>query len=143
LREPHIFFTFTGDDFQIRNTQILVYSKKVFTPTCRNCRVGDLVDWSFQTPGDQHLGLGYITMHGVTTTGVEYLGSMRFDVTPTPFPDGPTSGRREFVAPFSFSADIRGVKDGVELFSAPFSGEGSGPRRLLPIVHSTGYVRRR
>lgn len=117
------FFTFIGEEFQIRNTQILFYPVKVFAPKCRPCRVGELVDWSFQTPGDQHLGLGDITMHGVTTTGVEFLGSLRFDAVPTPFPDG-TGSLRLFVAPFAFSAEIRGVRDGVELFSAPFSGVG-------------------
>jgi hypothetical protein len=118
------FFTFIGDDFRIySNRQLLLTTCQLFTPQCSVCRVGELVDWSFTTPGDQHLGLGDITMHGVTTTGVEFLGSLKFDVVPAPFPDG-TDSLRLFVAPFSFSAEIRGVRDGVELFSAPFSGVG-------------------
>lgn len=118
-------FDFVGDDFQIRTPYtILTMTSKLFAPRCVLCRVGELVDWSFEIAHEQRLGVGDVTMNGVTYTRVELLGTMRFDVVPTPLPAGTDPFNVPFVAPFSFSADMRFVGEGGELFSTSLVGGG-------------------
>lgn len=128
------FFTFNGADFRIATSDlsILLYATKDFARCETNgiapCGAfeseGQLIDWSFHTPGDEQLlGRGDATVDGTTATGVDFLGSMRFDVVPTPLSSG-GSLDFDFVAPFSFEATIRGVQSGQQLFAHQLTGGG-------------------
>jgi hypothetical protein len=62
-------------------------------------------------------------LDGETASNVDFLGSLRFDVVPTPLTPNET-GDFDFIAPFTFSAMIRGVQNGEELFARQFAGNG-------------------
>lgn len=128
------FFTFNGADFSIATSDlsILLYATKDFArcemnniaPCVAFESEGQLVDWSFHTTGEEQLlGRGDATVDGMTATGVDFLGSMRFDVVPTPLSPG-GSLDFDFVAPFSFEATIRGVQGGDQLFAHQLTGGG-------------------
>ena len=85
---------------------------------------GTLSDWSFQTTGgEQLLGKGNVSLAGVQTSGVEFVGAMQFNAVPTPIVPN-EAGDFDFIAPFSFSATIRGLKGGEELFAQQLTGRG-------------------
>lgn len=131
-------FTLAGHGFNLAT----VYSGEIFSdklfnrggepgtgfpPTsCFSCpeAEGEIVDWSFRTAdGEQLLGKGSASIDGINATNVDFLGSMQFDVVPTPLLSGGTNDF-EFVAPFVFQAMIRGVQNGQELFARQFTGRG-------------------
>jgi len=123
---------FAGPGFDLRSTAVTVYSPKHFSGQCGTdsafgfCpqAAGELVDWSFATTGgEQLLGRGNATIDGLSATGVDFLGSMRFDVVPLPLVPN-AAGDFDFVAPFSFTATIRGTQGGAELFAHQFTGSG-------------------
>jgi hypothetical protein len=117
-------FTFNGDGFSLATTEFLISSTKQFPTQCFFCAEGELIDWSFETTGDEQLlGRGNAALDGVTATNVDFVGSMRFDAVPTPLSSGGLA-EFEFVAPFSFQAMIRGVQGGNELFAREFTGGG-------------------
>ena len=116
-------FLFQGEGFSLQTTELLLYSSKTFEPQCSQCAPGQLVDWSFRTNGDQLLGIGNATIGEDSAPDVEFRGMLDFRVTPTPFPEGDDLGAR-FVAPFSFSGNIRGVQGGMMLFDQQFFGSG-------------------
>ena len=125
-------FTFNGSGFSLTTTGIGIYSTKQFPGRCDPSASpfgfcaeasGDLTDWSFQTiGGEQLLGTGNVTLDGVNATNVDFVGAMQLSVVPTALtPDG---NDFDFVAPFSFSATIRGIQGGDELFARQFTGLG-------------------
>jgi hypothetical protein len=116
-------FFFSGAGFTLNTTELLIYSPKTFPPQCFQCASGQLVDWSFRTDGDQLLGIGSVTIGGVSASDVEFWGTLDFQATPTPFPAGDAFGAR-FVAPFSFTGSIRGLQGGIVLFDEQFFGGG-------------------
>jgi hypothetical protein len=136
-------FTFTGDNFAlttigpnglspVQSDGLGIYSTKDFPGRCPSgapwgfCSeaTGALVDWGFQTTGgEQLLGKGNATLDGVTATNVSFLGSMSFDAVPTPLTPNEI-GDFDFIGPFSFTATIRGLQNGQELFSRQFVGSG-------------------
>lgn len=128
-------FTFNGSDFSLTTTAIGIYSPKVLPGRCGASgpdapfgfcaeAAGALADWSFQTTGgEQLLGTGNALIDGVNATDVDFVGSMHFNVVPTPLVPNET-GDFDFVAPFSFTATIRGLQGGEELFAREFAGLG-------------------
>ena len=126
-------FTFTGSDFSLETTEFGNYATKEFPGRCEPAGwplgfcaepAGTLTDWSFHTTGgEQLLGTGNVMLDGVNATEVDFLGSMRFDVVPTPLIPNEI-GDFDFIAPFSFQAMIRGVHGGSEIFARQFSGSG-------------------
>jgi hypothetical protein len=137
-------FTFSGANFAVTTIGpdglspvqadgLGIYSTKLFTGWCNPSgspfefcpqAAGDLVDWSFQTTGgEQLLGRGNVMLDGETATNVDLVGSMRFDAVPTPLTPNEI-GDFDFLAPFSFSATIRGIQNGQELFAREFTGFG-------------------
>jgi hypothetical protein len=117
-------FTLTGSGFSLQTTELLITSSKLFPPQCSQCAPGELVDWSFQTNGEQLLGKGNASIGAVNATNVDLVGTLLFDAVPTAFPaGGPLSA--VFVAPFVFSGLIRGVQGGQELFAQQFTGQGA------------------
>ena len=125
-------FTFNGAGFILTTTGIGHYMTKLFPARCsqtswpfQSCpqAEGTLADWSFRTTGEQLLGTGDVMLDGVNATNVDFIGSMRFDVVPTPVSSG---GKLEFgwSAPFSFNGMIRGMEGEEELFARQFIGSG-------------------
>jgi hypothetical protein len=125
------FFTLMGSGFNLSTTAVGVYIPKVFPGRCEPTGLGfcqeaegTLVDWSFRTTGgDQLLGRGDVTLDGTTRSNVDFVGSMRFDVVPTPLSPGGMLDF-DFLAPFSFSAVIHGLQNGQEVFFRQFTGQG-------------------
>jgi len=127
-------FSFHGNGLALTTTALGIYSPKDFPARCTGsgsplgfCGEDDgaLVDWSFHTTGgEQLLGTGDFDLDGMSGTNVDFMGSMRMDVVPTPLTSGGT-GDFDFVAPFLFEATIRGVQGGQELFSRQLTGRGS------------------
>ena len=124
-------FNFTSPNLSFATTEFLIYATKSFarcaTPGVFPCfsieQEGQVIDWSFQSPGDQLLGTGTATVDGVTTSNVDFFGSMEFNVVPMPLsPNG--SLDFDFIAPFSFEAMIRGLQGGNVLFANSFTGSG-------------------
>lgn len=137
-------FTFAGPGFSVTTIGsdglspvqpdgLGIYSTKMFPGRCDPSgspfsfcaeAEGALVDWSFETTGgEQLLGRGNVTLGGENATNVDFVGSMQFDVVPTPLSTGGVLDF-DFVAPFSFEATIRGVQNGQELFARQFIGTG-------------------
>ena len=125
-------FSFSGNGFSVTTTAIGIYSKKQFPGRCDPSSQfgfcpeteGQLVDWSFRTTGgEQLLGTGDVTVNGTNATNVNLVGSMRFDVAPTPLSSGGTNDF-DFIAPFTFAADIRGMQGATELFTRQLTGRG-------------------
>jgi hypothetical protein len=137
-------FTFNGDGFSLTTTGpdgrspvqpdgLGIYSTKLFPSRCDPSGMqfgfcpeaeGALVDWSFQTTGgEQLLGKGNLMLDGVSATNVDFVGTMQFNVVPTPLAPNET-GDFDFVAPFLFEAMIRGIQGGEELFARHFTGLG-------------------
>lgn len=82
------------------------------------------MDWSFQTGGEQLLGRGNATIGGFSGSGVDFVGALSFEATPTPFPmEGETNV--VFTAPFTFTGYIRGLTGGEQQFIQDFVGAGT------------------
>jgi len=126
-------FRFNGDSFSLATTTFGNYTTKLFPGRCDPSgwqfgfcaeATGDRVNWSFRTTGgEQLLGTGNAMVDGVNASNVEFRGSMRFDVQSLPLSPNEI-GDFDFVAPFLFEANIRGVQNGAELFSRQFTGRG-------------------
>jgi hypothetical protein len=116
-------FSLSGSGFSLQTTELLITSSKLFPPQCSQCAQGELVDWSFQTTGEQLLGRGNANVGAVSGSGVDFVGSLLFEATPTPFPPGGALSA-VFIAPFAFSGVVRGLQGGVELFAQEFAGQG-------------------
>ena len=119
------FYNLNGEGFSLATTGIGIYANKVLPGQCGSVQTlpfcpqaeGSVVDWSLHTVGgEQLLGRGNVTVDGVNATGVDFVGSVQFDATPTALNSGGTLDF-DFVAPFSFAATIRGLQGGQELFS--------------------------
>jgi hypothetical protein len=125
--------TINGENFSLATTSINHYWTKELPGWCfpsasgfEFCpqAAGSVVDWSLHTTGgEQLLGTGNVMLDGETASNVDFFGSLRFDVVPTPLTPNET-GDFDFIAPFSFSAMIRGVQGGEELFARQFAGNG-------------------
>jgi hypothetical protein len=117
-------FVFQGPGFALSTSEFLIFSTKVFPPQCVFCAEGEIVDWSFTTPGQQLLGRGDATIDGATATGVDFIGTMSISAVPTALPPSADGLDVDFVAPFAFNAVIRGVQAGQDLFVRQFVGSG-------------------
>src|SRR5687767_6262817 len=135
-------FTFSGPGFvlttigadgrsPLQPDGLGIYATTTFPGRCENpfgfCpeSAGALVDWSFQTTGgEQLLGRGSVSLDGVNATNVDFVGTMQFNAVPTLLTPNET-GDFDFVAPFSFTAAIRGIQGGEELFARQITGLGS------------------
>lgn len=132
-------FTFAGDGFRLQTAVPdpldLIQSIKLFERGPESERIGQfpgfaietegqVLDWGFETTGgEQLLGRGDVSLGGITASNVDFRGSVRFDAVPTPLISN-GSLDFEYVAPFSFTAMIRGVQNGQELFAREFIGRG-------------------
>jgi hypothetical protein len=125
-------FTFNGEGFALRTTEIGIYTTNIFPGRCGNfpfsfCQEaeGTPSDWSFRTAGgEQLLGRGNVMLNGVNATNVDFVGTIQFNVVPTPVFSGGALEGFGVVAPFSFEAMIRGIQGGDELFARQFVGNG-------------------
>jgi hypothetical protein len=130
-------FTFEGDGFSLRTDPDpdplqLIQSTKLFArgggpqhiPPFAVESEGQLLDWGFKTAGgEQLLGRGEAVLGGTRTSNVDFVGSLRFNAVPTPLVSG-GSLDFDYIAPFSFQAMIRGIRNGQELFARELAGRG-------------------
>jgi hypothetical protein len=144
-------FTFNGDGFALRTTEIGIYSAVFFPGRCGGttskfgfCHEpeGVLSDWSFRsTGGEQLLGRGDVMLDGVNATNVDFVGTVQVNVVPKPvFSGGALEGFGVVDAPFSFEAMIRGIQDGDELFARQFVGNGLFGVGYERITERPGFV---
>jgi hypothetical protein len=126
-------FTLNGSGFSLATTAFGIYSTNEFPGRCNPSGgpfgfcpepAGAMADWSFHTiGGEQLLGRGTVELDGVNASDVDFVGTMQFNVVPTPLVPNAT-GDFDFIAPFSFAATIRGMQGGSELFAREFTGLG-------------------
>ena len=132
-------YTFSGVDFDIRlsfdpdnpSVNYGLWVEKVWNAgTCfipmqdETCALGESLDVSFATPGETAMGVGDATIGGISYEDVSIRGSLDFDVTPISLTDDIAEGFNAMRSPFVFSALIRGLSNGSELFSVSLTGSG-------------------
>jgi hypothetical protein len=145
-------FTFNGDGFALRTTEIGIYTTNIFPGRCGTGRTspfsfcheaeGVPSDWSFRSAGgEQLLGRGNVMLDGVNATNVDFVGTVQVNVVPKPvFSGGALEGFGVTDAPFSFDAMIRGIHGGDELFARQFTGNGLFSVGYEQVTERPGFV---
>jgi hypothetical protein len=126
------FFNIAGEGFQLRGSEDFnVHFPGTLAAPCSICNPTDLVDTSFQTPGEVSLGTGTAFFNGLTYDNVSWRGSLDFNVEPLRFPTTDQS-TVWMTAPFVFSGLFRAYQGNAELFSLELVGAGLTGQPFVP-----------
>jgi hypothetical protein len=134
-------FTFIGSNLELHQNSGATPAKN-FASTCTACTAGDSVNLSFRNPPSDPngfvlyvpLGTGHGTVGDQNYPFISYSGSLKFNATPTLFPDTDAS-EVMIAAPFSFRGWLQlGFEPG------PFQGGIEMRRRGLGIA-TTSFFR--
>lgn len=132
-------YTFSGSGFDVKLSfdpadpfvNYGLWVEKVWNAgTCfipmrdETCVLGESLDVSFTTPGETAMGIGDATIGGTSYEDVSIRGSLDFDVTPIPLTAGIEEDFNAMRSPFVFTALIRGLSNGTELFTLSLTGSG-------------------